>query len=488
MSFSIQTNVNSLAAQENLRVNGEFQSRTIGRLTSGYRINSSGDDSAGLAVANKYRADIAELQQGVRNANDGISTLQIIDGGLNNISKIMDRLKTLATQSASGTFTGNRSTLNTEYQALLTEINRQASNVGLVTGGTYNKNISVYIGGGSSQSNAKVTVDLSSAADRVDSGSLGIGSTAIAAGGSTFTNNTINSLNSGSATFLTGATARQNFTFFMSDNNTGLTVSVSVTGDADGISATDALAQLNNQLGAYGVTASASSNGYLVFGGTRAFAVTTPALLGGSGAIASVTDRTQNQSMYRYQLDTALTGATTTATFTTSSGTAVIDWTVARGSQEAAINDANAALNAKGIYVVTDSDGTGAWFMSSNTFSYSGGAGSFTSATGSATGPDSSASVTQGAEDAIIALSSAVTRLGQVQGKVGTAQNKLQYAINLANSQIGNFSGAESRIRDADVAAEAANLTKAQVLQQASLAAMAQANSAPQAVLALLRG
>ena len=75
-----------------------------------------------------------------------------------------------------------------------------------------------------------------------------------------------------------------------------------------------------------------------------------------------------------------------------------------------------------------------------------------------------------------------------MQGTVGTGQNQLSYAIQLANSQISNFSAAESRIRDADVAAEAANLTKAQVLQQASMAAMAQANSAPQAVLALLRG
>src|ERR1700754_4710905 len=104
MSLSIQTNVNSLVAQENLRVNSEFQSMTIQRLTSGYRINSSGDDAAGLAVANKFRSDVAELSQGVRNANDGISTLQIVDGGLNNISKTLDRLKTLATQSASGTF------------------------------------------------------------------------------------------------------------------------------------------------------------------------------------------------------------------------------------------------------------------------------------------------------------------------------------------------------------------------------------------------
>ena len=175
MSVSIQTNVSSLVAQQNLRVNNEFQDRTIQRLTSGYRINSSGDDAAGLAVANKFRSDIAELSQGVRNANDGISAMQIIDGGLNNVSKVLDRLKTLATQAASNTFTGDRSILNNEYQTLLSEIDRQASNIGLVSGGFYNKNLSIFIGGGSSQSNSKVSIDLSGSANRVDSTGLGIG-------------------------------------------------------------------------------------------------------------------------------------------------------------------------------------------------------------------------------------------------------------------------------------------------------------------------
>src|ERR1019366_8622058 len=129
--ISVQTNLNSLLAQENLRVNNEFQSQTIQRLTSGYRINQSGDDAAGLAVANGYRSSVAELTQGVRNANDGVSTLQIIDGGISNITKMLDRAKTLATESASGTFTGDRTTLDNEYQDLLGAINRQAGNIGL---------------------------------------------------------------------------------------------------------------------------------------------------------------------------------------------------------------------------------------------------------------------------------------------------------------------------------------------------------------------
>jgi flagellin len=106
--ISIQTNLDSLIAQQNLSVNNAFQSNTIQQLTSGYRINSSSDDAAGLSVANGYRNQIAELNQGVLNANQGVSQLQIIDGGLSNISQMLDRLQTLATESASTTFTGNR--------------------------------------------------------------------------------------------------------------------------------------------------------------------------------------------------------------------------------------------------------------------------------------------------------------------------------------------------------------------------------------------
>src|SRR6185312_17275303 len=115
MSISIQTNVNSLIAQQNLSTTQAFQSKTIQQLTSGYRINSSSDDAAGLAVANSFRSSETELTQGVQNANNGISTLQIGDGGMNNISQMLDRLRTLSTQSASGTFTGDRGILNNEF-------------------------------------------------------------------------------------------------------------------------------------------------------------------------------------------------------------------------------------------------------------------------------------------------------------------------------------------------------------------------------------
>jgi len=256
--LSVQTNYASLVAQQNYNANSDFQTKTITAITSGYRINQSGDDAAGLVQANQYRSQVAELSQGVLNANNALSTLQISDGAMNNISTMLDRLKTLATQGASGG--GN----DAEFQSVLTEITREAKSV-------TQANMSVYVGGATKATT--VSVDMSSSP--VDAAGLGLSSAKI-------------------------------------DN------------------ATDATA-------------------------------------------------------------------------------------------------------------------------------------------------------------AIALINTAVTTLGAAQGIVGAGENDLAYATSLANSQIANTSAAESRIRDADMAAEAANLTKAQVLSQASLAAMAQANAAPQGVLTLLK-
>jgi flagellin len=279
MSLSFQTNVTSLVAENNLEVNQNFQNKTITELTSGYRINNSGDDAGGLVVANSLRNQVASLTQGVSNANDGVGILQTIDGGLNNISNILDQLQSLATQGASTTFTGNYTTLNNEFTTLLGEINRQASNIGLASGGgaasQYNTTIGVYIGGGDTPTDSQVQVNLTGASNQVDSHGLGI------------------------------------------------------------------------------------------------------------------------------------SGATVTS--------------------------ASTALAA------------------------------------------------------ISLISTAVTNLGATQGAVGTGENDLQYAIGLANSQITNESASESQIRDANIAQEAANLTKSQVLQQSSVAALAQANASPEALLKLLQ-
>ncbi len=295
MSYSFQTNVTSLIAQENLRVNSQFQSQTITRLTSGYRINSSADDAAGLAVANGLRSDTAELTQGVQNANNGTSILQIIDGGLNNISNILDRLKTLATESASSTFSGDRATLNNEYQSLLTEITRQSANIGLSTGtvgGRYNADLGVYIGGGEGvQANGNVSIDLSGNTNRVDAGSLGIGSSAVSGGGTNLISGAAVDLRTG--TFLTAST--QAFTF----NFGGTQVVATVGGGASGLSGQALVDQLNTQISAYGISASIdAATGQLNFnGGSNAFNVTAGAVSGSGNVIATAAGTATNTSL-----------------------------------------------------------------------------------------------------------------------------------------------------------------------------------------------
>ena len=107
-SFSVVSNISAVNAQANLTTTNIGLQKALERLSSGFRINKSGDDAAGLAVANSYRSEQAVLTQGIRNASDGLSTLQIKDGALNNISTLLDRLATLATQSASASSTVDR--------------------------------------------------------------------------------------------------------------------------------------------------------------------------------------------------------------------------------------------------------------------------------------------------------------------------------------------------------------------------------------------
>lgn len=130
-SFSVVSNISAANAQSNLIGTNMGMQKAIARLSSGFRINSAGDDAAGLALANSYRNTQAVLNQGVRNANDGLSGLQIKDGALGNISTLLDRLSTLATQSANAASGVDRTALDNEFQDVLGEIDREANVAGL---------------------------------------------------------------------------------------------------------------------------------------------------------------------------------------------------------------------------------------------------------------------------------------------------------------------------------------------------------------------
>ena len=686
MPFSIQTNVSSLIAQENLRVSSNFQSSTIQRLTSGYRINQSGDDAAGLAVANKFRSDISELTQGVHNANDGVSQLQIIDGGMNNIAKMLDRLKTLATQSASDTFTGDRGVLNSEYQTLVSEISRQAQTIGLDQGGSFAKTLGVYLGGGAGTStsailaNGVVAVDLSKAT--VDAQSLGLKGVQAINGTaydlSATSTTSVQAIVSKAANVASLTSGNTLFTFTgpgFGDYN-GITVSVATAGIFDTNSLVTAINAAITNAGngsttaaaafkSAGITASvvkdptgatndlmlsfsSSKAAFEVQGGDRmanaflgnfagandptgaTLATTTYTGAGAMQAAATTfsaaatltvtgggyyqavqftfaATTTVGAALAALQSSTALaaagivvtgTAGTTALTFSSKYGEAftvqydnggntadqlglgasakhasaastfyagISNGAYQLGQSSAVYNLAWAdmTVNDQQAVTITANDATGAAHVTTVTLAAGGAANqitgtgssidaavyainqqlqsstdstlqqitavkvnvsgtekinfvsnlkSFSVAVGSnttanmglnysvgnlgaafqslqvGTGNAADISTASGAQTAITALTAAVASLGNAQAAVGKGQNQLGYAIGLAYSQINNFSAAQAQIRDADVAAEAANLTKAQVLQQASMAAMAQANSAPQGVLALLRG
>lgn len=143
-SFSVVSNLSAANAQANLNTTNIGLQKALARLSSGFRINQAGDDAAGLAVANGYRSDVAVLNQGMRNASDGLSTLQIKNGALDNISTLLDRMATLATQSASAGFTGNRATLDQEFQDVISEISREVGVAGLAT----SQGFSVFVSSG----------------------------------------------------------------------------------------------------------------------------------------------------------------------------------------------------------------------------------------------------------------------------------------------------------------------------------------------------
>jgi flagellin len=509
---SIQTNVNSLVAQQDLNVNNAFQSQAIQQLSSGYRINSSADDAAGLAVANQYQSDIVELQQGVRNANDGLSQLQIVDGGLSNISTMLDRMKTLATESATSTFTGDRSTLDNEYQDLISEITRQADNIQLNAGGNLNAALSVYIGGSRTSDVAGtglVSIDLAGNTNGVDANSLGLAGTNVLGGivGGVSLSGTAIALDDPNSVFLAGGSQTYTLNYADASGNTQ-TRQVTVSGGASGIDGTEVLSQLNNGLAGTGITATTdSSTGNLQFSGAVPFTASVGWETAGNpastpnGTLVNTSEYNLTQAFSPFF---AGTGTAPTESFTISDGKDSADISLSGAdaySLATAVAAINSALRGAGITdvsAISNGFGNGISFQSSASFSVvesgftagaNGGQGSLFGSAGdkAVTAATGGGAAGTNAQAAISAINAAVTSLGLVQGAVGAGENTLNYAISLAQSQVTNYTAAESQIKDADVAAAAANLSKAQILEQTSIAAMAQANSAPQAVLKLLQ-
>jgi flagellin len=343
MAFSINTNIASMQAQEYLRVNQDFQSKTINRVTSGLRIVSSGDDAAGLAIANTFRSDRAVLAQGIRNANDGLSTLQTIDGGINNISQLLDRARTLAAQSASGTFTGSRGVLNKEFESVVSEINRQSQSIGLDSGGLFAKSLSVFIGGGRANNgiaatqNGAIGVNLSNST--VDARSLGLkGVQAVGTAGTDIGSGAVGT----KVTDISGNTTNTDsvktagFTdFFFQGPGFGDGSRVKVSVNTAGITDADTLASAVNSAIAGAGNGNSSAATAFRNAGIRA-SVNTDATGGKQLAFSSSTSAFQVQAgdqlsaalLGKFERNAALTGTNTSATVATNGGGTAADLTL----------------------------------------------------------------------------------------------------------------------------------------------------------------
>jgi flagellin len=418
MSFTINTNIASLQAQQYLQGTNDFQAKTLNRVTSGLRIVQAGDDAAGLAIANGYRSDQAVLTQGIRNANDALSQLQIMDGGMSNISKLLDRARTLATQSASDTFTGNRTVLDNEFSDVMNEITRQAQNIGLDNSGQFATTLKVFIGGGKDGSgNAQNVIDHGSV-------SLALGGAKVDALGLGLTKNLTTNISTGTVDVSSGIKSilagKASATFKIDVGSSTVNVTVDTTNLAND-------ADFVNRLNSAIQTASSSVSGVAAANIHAAI----------SGTHLTFTSTVEDPTSPGNALGFSVTASDANAALVFA----------AKGTPEAAAADAGGPQNYS--YSIADMTSAGA---------------------------------------AVTALGSAVTKLGLAQATIGRGENVLNYAVNLAQSQSTNMAAAESRIRDADLASEAANMTKAQILLQAGVAALAQANSAPQQVLTLLRG
>ena len=417
MAFSINTNIASLQSQYYLNQTQAFQDKTINRVTSGLRIVNSGDDAAGLAVANGLRSDQAVVTQGIRNINDAQAQLQTVDSGMSNIGNLLDRLRTLAGQAASTTFTGDPSTLQSEFSSTVAEITRQATAIKMNSGGALAAAGTVFIGGGTSTANGSVNLDLAGAA--VDAASLGLTSNtasglAVDLGKSSDVTQTAKDAKVAAAVATAGPSAAFTFDDTTSFGGAG---SVTVTVGLTGITTQAGLLKAIND----GIQQAAASNPNFA-----------------AANYAASIDNTTG----------ALTFSTSEAAFATS-GAKVTGDAIATGAGALGFSSAAAVDVAQGTFNILTP-------------------GAATTATDT--------------------IANAVGLLGKAQAAVGKSENILNNSLNLASTQLTNFASSQSQIRDADLAAEAANLSKAQILSQAGVAALAQANSAPQAVLSLLKG
>ncbi len=394
MGVRINTNIEAMNAQRNLGVTALAFGKSVEKLSSGLRINRAADDSAGLAISEKLRAQVRGLNQAQRNAQDGISMVQTAEGALTEVHSMLQRVRELAVQASNSTLSSaDAQSVNTEITALKAEIDRIA---------------------GSTTFNGQQL--LTGALSVAQSGGTGI---------------------------------------------VGLALNTTSTASVSAVSVSGAKASTT-----YTLTSTAGGIVTLTEGGNSQ-AITLDATIGADGTL------TANFAELGVSINIVGASAKTAAALATD----LAGKTIITGAGSAA--NFQIGANASDVLAVTFADA-----RTSNTTGYStlaANIATFTSATGSGTG------IIAAAQQLITITDTALAFVSTTRGNFGAVQNRLEHTVVSLGVASENLMASESRIRDVDVAAEMVALTRSQILQQAGTAILAQANSAPQSVLSLLR-
>ncbi len=475
MSSTINTNLASLNAQRNSNRTQNELSTAIARLSSGLRINSAADDAAGLAIASRFTAQIRGTNQAARNANDGISLAQTAEGALASVSDNLQRIRELAVQSANATnSSSDRASLQLEVKQLQAEIDRVATQTSfnglkLLDGSFTSQDFQVGADRGQTITVASIASSRSSA--------LG------AYQGFTNTNQSIGTVNNsavaltvavgGGSAIALGSVAVDGKAIaaaINSGNVAGLTASANATSVAAGVSAA---------VGTASGTATYTINGVAI---SIAGVIGAPAVAGNrANAVAAI------------NAQSAATGVTATDTGAGVSLSAADGRNVSLAYAVGSFTGSTAASFGLSATALTGSTVNTTYVAPSGVtgsvvFAQAAGFGNTTaiSATGTAVGTIDVSDVA-GANAALSSIDAALATVSSSRASLGAIQNRFSSTIENLQTTSENLSASRSRIQDADFAMETANLSRAQVLQQAGTAMVAQANQLPQQVLTLLR-
>ncbi|MDA9799246.1 flagellin [Luminiphilus sp.] len=517
MSTVINTNLASLAAQRNLSQAGGDVQTALERLSSGLRINTAKDDAAGLAISERFEAQIKGLQQAKRNANDGVSLAQTAEGSLGETSSLLQRMRELAVQSANGTNSAtDRAALQSEVNQLMLEIDRittatQFNGQKLLDGSFTNKNFQVGANANETVSisvNATNTSTLANNTFETVGSAISSGLTAVKVGATTMAN-AVGALDSANS-IATTATS-QNLTV------TGSLGSVGSIAVANGSTAESIATLVNAQTGSTGVQATAITKGALTItdAGTVSFTLAGSGSQSISATLSSASDLTAlrdaiNGSSGQTGVTATGTGNTLELSNATGKDIKITDMASTGTIASAAVGTVR-ALKSDGTEDgtqtavtlkenISDSatfggtvtfDSNAAFSVTSSVAGDAGAIGGGTAATAqtSSTTLLSTVDVSTeaGAQTAISVIDAALQSVSTQRADLGALQARFDSIISNLTTGVENQSAAQSRIRDADFAQETAALTRAQILQQAGTAVLAQANAAPQNVLALLQ-